>query len=114
MTKSDRIAKLEDEISTLRAEQTELLRQQARFEVDVWQGRVDDLEVQVHLATMEAEEKLQPLLDKLKLTWNDARGQLTDATSSATDVAETLRAGLSGAISEIRKALLESKDRVSR
>lgn len=114
MTKTERIAKLEDEIGTLRTEQAELLRQQARFEVEVWQGRVEDLEVQVHLAAMEAEDKLQPLLDKLLLTWGDARGQLIDATTTTTGVAETLRAGLSGAVSEIRKALLESKEIVTR
>ena len=113
MTTIDRIRKLEDELATLRTEQADLLRRQARFEVDVWQGRIDDLEIQVHLGAMEAGDRLQPLMDKLKVTWDDSRGQLAAAGATATSVAETLRDGLESAIADIRTALLESKQKVS-
>lgn len=113
MTTNDRIRNLEDELATLRTEQADLLRRQARFEVDVWQGRIDDLEIQVHLGAMEAGDRLQPLMDKLKVTWDDSRGQLAAAGATATSVAETLRDGLESAIADIRTALLESKQKVS-
>ena len=66
MTNKERIAQLEEQLSTLRREQAELLRQQAQFEVDVWHGRAEDLELKAHLGAMEAEEKLEPLMDKLR------------------------------------------------
>ncbi len=113
MTKRERIEHLEHQISTLRAEQTKLLREQTRFEMDLWQGRVDDLEVQVHLAAMEAQEKLQPKLDQLRITWDDARGQITTAGTTATDVAATMRSGLEKAVRDIRKALLDSKSKIN-
>lgn len=66
MKNRERIAQLEEQLSTLRKEQAELLRQQAQFEIDVWHGRADDLELKAHLGAMEAEERLAPLMDKLR------------------------------------------------
>jgi hypothetical protein len=66
MKNKERIAQLEEQLSTLRREQAELLRQQAQFEVDVWHGRAENVELKAHLGAMEAEEKLQPLMDKLR------------------------------------------------
>ncbi len=66
MKNKERIAQLEEQLSTLRKEQAELLRQQAQFEVDVWHGRADSVELKAHLGAMAAEEKFQPLMDKLR------------------------------------------------
>jgi chromosome segregation ATPase len=113
MTKKERIAELEQQIATLRTEQTKLLREQTRFEMDLWQGRIDDLELQMHLAGMGAHDKLQPLMDKLRLTWDDARSHLTDASSTASDMVVTMRQGLESAANDVRVALRETKNKLN-
>jgi chromosome segregation ATPase len=113
MTNKERIAELEAQLNKMRTEQADLLRHQTRVEVDLWQGRIDDLELQVHLGAMEAEEILRPAMDKLRATWAQARAQLADAGASASGVADTLRAELASAIAELRKALMEAKHKIS-
>jgi len=113
MTTEERIAKLEAQIDRLQKKQTELYEQLTQAQIDQWQGRIEDLEVQVHLGAMEANDKVSALMDQLRSRFADARGQLEGATSTASAVAETLRAGLENASREIRKAVLESKSRVS-
>ena len=39
--------------------------------------------------------------------------QFDDAASTASSVRETMRSGLQGAVRDVRKALLDSKDKIS-
>lgn len=112
MTTEDRIAKLEAQIESLEAKQAELHKQLAEAQIDQWQGRIDDLEVQMHLGAMEANDRMAALMDQLRGKWGDARRQLEEAASTATGVAETLRTGLENGFKEVQKALLESKNKV--
>lgn len=67
----------------------------------------------MHLGAMETTDKLTALMDQLRNRWADARRQFEDATSTASSVADTVRAGLENAFKEVRKALLETKDKLT-
>jgi predicted nuclease with TOPRIM domain len=113
MTNEERIAELEAQIEELHAKQADLHKQLTQTQIDQWQGRIEDLEVQMHLGSMEANAKLTALMDQLRTKWSDTRRQLEDATSTASSVADTVRAGFENAYTEIRKALLEGKSQLS-
>ena len=113
MTTEDRIAKLEAQIGELQAQQTDLRKQLARAQLDQWQGRIEDLELQVHLGAMEASDKLTALMDQLRAKWADARRQIEESITMASSVADTVRAGLEKAFDDLRKALLESRNKLA-
>jgi hypothetical protein len=52
-------------------------------------------------------------MDQLRNRWTDARRQFENATSTASSVTDTMRAGLENAFKEVRKALLESKNKLT-
>ena len=54
MTTEDRIAQLEDQLHQLQGQQADLRKQLAKAQLDQWQGRIEDLEVQMHLGAVEA------------------------------------------------------------
>lgn len=113
MTTEERVAKLEAQIEKLHAKQTELHKQLTRAQIDQWQGRIEELEVQMHLGAMETTDKLTALMDQLRNRWADARRQFEDATSTASSVTDTVRTGLENAFKEVRKALLETKNKLT-
>lgn len=113
MTSDERIERLEAQIEKLQMKQAELHKQLTEAQIDQWQGRLDDLEVQLHLGSMEANDRVAAVMDQLRGRWNDARRQLEDAAATATSVAETLRDGLQDAFRDVRNAVLESKRRVT-
>ncbi|HXP18741.1 MAG TPA: hypothetical protein VN840_03745 [Streptosporangiaceae bacterium] len=113
MTNEERIAKLEAQIGKLQARQAELHKQLTEAQIDQWQGRIENLEVQMHLGAMETSDKLAALMDQLRGRWADARRQLEDATSTASSMADTVRTGLETAFKDVRKALLESRRKLT-
>ncbi len=113
MTTEERIAKLEARIDKLQTKQAELLRQLTKAQIDQWQGRIEDLEVQMHLAAMDGSDRLTALMDQLRARWTDAQRQFEDAVSTASSVADTVRTGLENAVNDLRKALLESKNKLT-
>ena len=113
MTTDDRIAELEAQIGKLHAAQADLRKQLARAQLDQWQGRIEDLEVQMHLGAMDASDKLTALMDQLRAKWADARRQIEESISTASSVADTVRTGLENAFGDLRKALLESRNKLT-
>jgi hypothetical protein len=113
MTTEERIAKLEAQIDKLQAKQAELHKQLTKAQIDQWQGRLEDLEVQMHLGAMDTSDKLAALMDQLRNRWADARRQFEDTISTASSVADTVRTGLENAFNDVRKALLESKSKLT-
>jgi hypothetical protein len=111
MTAEDRIATLEAQISKLREDLAGLRRQFAKAELDHWQGRIEDAEVQVHFGAAEASDRLAKLADQLRDKWADARRHFEESISTASSVADSVRAGLASALADLRKALLESKSK---
>lgn len=114
MNENESIAELEQRIAALQREQAELRRQLAEARSDQWQARIDDLEVQAHLGAMEAEDRLNPLIDRLRSSWLDMRQRLDEGTSTAGDVIDQLRDGFEQASRDIRDALGEARDSVKR
>jgi|SRR5271165_6210413 len=113
MTTNERIAQLEAQIDDLRAQVGELHKQMTKAQIDQWQGRIEDLEVQMHLGAMETSDRLNALMGRLRAKWADARRQLEDRTSTATSVADTVRTGLENAFAELRKAMLETRSKLT-
>ena len=113
MTSEERIAKLEAQIEKLNARQSELYKQLGQAQADLWQGRIEDLEVQLHLGAMEGNERAGEMMDSLRKRWMQVRGQVEDATSTVSDVGAALRSGLESAVHDVRQALLESKNRIA-
>ena len=112
MTTEERMAQLEAQIDELHAKQAELHKQVTKAQIDQWQGRLEDLQVQVHLGAAEASDRLTAQMDELRDKWADARRQFEDAGSTASSVADTVRAGLENAFKEVRKALLEGRNQL--
>lgn len=104
------IERLDERIRELEAEQEGLRKQLAQAQIDQWEGRIDDLEVQVHLGTLEVADRLQPLLESLRNRWLDAREQVGRAPSTTGDVLDALRSGLEQAMKDIRTAVVDAKD----
>jgi ribosomal protein L29 len=113
MTTEDRIEQLEGQVDKLRAQQADLRKQLAKAQLDQWRGRIEDLEVQMHLGGMEASDKLAALMDRLRDRWADARRQFETSINTAATVADTVRTGLEKAVEDLRKALLESKSKLA-
>lgn len=113
MTNEDRITGLEGHIRKLQAEQAELRKQLAKAQLDQWRGRIEDLEVQMHLGAMEASDQLTALMHQLRDKWADARRQFEENVSTASGVADAVRTGLENAFDDLRKALLEAKDKLA-
>jgi gas vesicle protein len=113
MTTEDRVAKLEGQIDKLQKQQADLRKQLVKAQLDQWQGRIEDLEVQMHLGGVEASDKLATLMDRLRDRWGDARRQFESSMTTAAGVADTVRTGLEKAVEDLRKALLESKSKLA-
>jgi hypothetical protein len=113
MTTEDRIAKLEGQSAKLQTKQGELYAQLRRAQLEQWQGRIDDLEVQMHLGALEANERITALADQLRSRWAATRLQMEMTPSTATEVIDRLRVGVEKAYEEMRQAILESKQKVT-
>lgn len=113
MTTQDRIKALEEQMESLRAEQVELNRQLAQAEADRWQERIDDLEVQLHLAAMDVNEKVGELLQQLRHSWAVGKAQIERRSSAATEGAEGVRDSLRTAFADIRRAVLETTHKIA-
>lgn len=108
----DRIAKLQEQIDSLHHQQAELRRQLAQAQLDQWQGRFEDLELQLHLGAKETSDKVSALTGQLRARWADARRQLEESISTASSVADTVRTGMEKAYADLRAALLDSRNQV--
>lgn len=113
MTTQDRIAQLEEQIHELSDQQADLRKQLAKAQLDQWQGRIEDLEVQMHLGALDASDKATAQMNKLRARWVDAKRQFEESIKTASGVADTVRAGLENAFDDLRKALLESKSKLT-
>jgi hypothetical protein len=113
MTAENRTDQLEKQIHELRDQQADLRKQLAKAQLDQWQGRVEDLEVQMHLGAAAASEKATAQMTKLRDRWADARRQFEESIKTASSVKDTVRTGLENAFNDLRNALLESRDKLN-
>ncbi len=113
MTSEERIARLEEQIDRLQEKQNELYKQLARAERDQWQGRVDEVELQMHLGAMEANDRVKSVMSQLSTRWAESRAQFDEAASKAVSVRDTMRGGLESALREVRQALIDSRNKLA-
>ena len=113
MTNDDRIAALEARINALQESQDKVSQQLADAKQDQWQGRIDALELQAHLGAMEADDKVAARMEQLRGKWSEVRAQVSQASSTAGDVKDTLWSGLENAARDVRQALMDSKKKMT-
>jgi hypothetical protein len=82
--------------------------------LEQWQGRIDDLEVQAHLAIKEADERVGTLIADVRSRIAKGRAQARAAGATATGVADALTEGVEKAIKDIRKSLIKARETASR
>ncbi len=112
MMAEDRIRELETQIGKLQAQQADLRKQLIKARIENWQGRIDDLEVQIHTGAVETSEKLTVKMDQLRSTWADAKKQWEATISTAASAGDTVHTGLQSAYREMRNALLEARNKL--
>jgi hypothetical protein len=113
MTTEDRIKALESQIASLKNEQAKLKSELAAAEVDRWQERIDDLEVQVHLGAMDTNDRVRALLDQLRHRWAAAKAQAESRSSVASDSVGAVGDSLRTAFNEIRQILIDAKHKLA-
>lgn len=110
MANDEKIGQLEKQIDELTSKLEDLRTQLAELELDQWKGRIDDLEVQMHLGAMGAMDRLAPLVERLRNSYLDARASVTGTASAAGDATDRIRKGLESAMNDIRKAVFDTED----
>jgi predicted nuclease with TOPRIM domain len=110
MTDTDtRITELQERIDRLEAEQNLLREKLTEAQVEQWQGRIDDIELQAHLASMDANDRVSAVRRELQEQWQAARARLAQPQHKASDVIETVRDGLDGTIRNLREAMVDAR-----
>ncbi len=99
-------------IEALEAETERLREQLVQAQIDQWKGRIDDLDVQMHLGALDLRDKLQPVVDQFRSNVADARARLGTAASTADDVLANLRKGFDKAVDDISKAVRQARESV--
>ena len=105
---------MEAQIERLEQREAELRTQVAAAQLDQWYARIEDLEVQAHLGAMETSDKVKDLLDQTRSRWQDAKAQMTKPTEVAGDVLDSVRKGLEDLFSDVRKAIVDARDKARR
>jgi|LakMenEpi03Aug12_release.lakeMendotaPanAssembly.Ray.scaffolds.fasta_scaffold27047_6 chromosome segregation ATPase len=112
-TTEDRIAGLEARITELQSELAATRQQLTDAQLDQWKGRIDELEVQMHLGRLDAEQQMEPVLEQLRNWWLDAREQLTQTGSAASSLAgdtfASLRSGVDKAMDQLRDGMRSAR-----
>lgn len=114
MTTDQRIATLETHLDTLRTTQAELRGELRQARVDRWQDRIDDLELQVRLGVAEGSERVTQARATLHTTWDKARAQMQGTSADATSAAQAVQTSLHGAYDDVRAALVDAKNSLTR
>ena len=99
-----RIDALEQRLGELQDEVDRVNRELVEAQLDAWKSRVEELELQVRLASMDARDDVAPLLEILRNRWLDAREQVTRAGSAAGEVLDSFRDTLNEAADDVRSA----------
>lgn len=112
MVEDDRITQLERQVDELKGQLRDVRHQLAAAELDQWQGRIDDLEVQAHLGSMALRDRLTPVVEELRNAWLEAKARLESGADTTSTVTERLRSGLEKAAADIRSAVLDARSAV--
>lgn len=114
MTDEPTIEALKARIDELEQEQQRLRDELSRAQLEEWQGRLDDVGLQLHLGTMELRDRLQPIVERIQQQLADARRKIDDGSSTAADAAAAIRSGVEEAWRDLREAIKDAKSIVNR
>jgi hypothetical protein len=106
---TDDVAELKSQIDNLNGQLEKLRGELLEAQVNQWEARIDALEVQIHLGSMEARERLEPLVEQLRNRWLDAKEEVGQSGSAAADALRALLDGLESAMRDLRDAVVESR-----
>ncbi len=109
----DRVSSLEHQVQELRDEIARLNKELVEAQLDEWKSRIDELELQAHLGSMNVADQVGPLLETVRNRWLDAQEQLGKAGSSASDVISSLRSGLGQAVDDLRSSIRDARAAIS-
>jgi hypothetical protein len=109
---AEEIRQLQAQIDDLEGEVAQLRHQLVDAELDQWRARIDDLEVQVHLGSLDARDRLSPLVEDLRNAWLDARAGISSTSDTASDVVDKIRSGLEQAMREVRRVALDTRSAI--
>lgn len=109
---SDTTQELEARVASLENQVDQLNKDLLDTQLDDWKARIDSLEVQMHLGSMEARDELNPLLEQLRNRWLDAQELLDKAGSAAGDALSSLSDGARKAFRDLTHALDDAVDRM--
>lgn len=114
MTEPDtRIAEVEARIAELENAQEHLRDELMEARIDQWKGRIDDRDVQLHLASMEVRDRVMPFLSTLRDKVLDAQSRAADGASKANDVTTTMRQGIEMAFEDLRGAMRAARSELT-
>jgi hypothetical protein len=108
MTSTEEIQELRQRLDALNEQVDDLQQQLLRAEVGQWEARIEAIELQLHLGSMDARDRVAPLLEQLRNRWLDAKSELSDSSGAAADALRTLLDGLESAMRDIRDAVVQS------
>ncbi len=111
MTTEDRISKLEAQINRLEEREAELREKLVQAQIDQWHGRIEDLEVQAHLAAMDTGDRVTALIEQVRARVRDVRGQVGGAADSVAERLEAGRSSIEGLLRDLRQGLIDAKDK---
>jgi hypothetical protein len=110
----DAIDQLKARIDELEQQQDDLRESLARAQLEQWEGRLEDLELQAQLGGMELRDRIEPVLERGRGQLADARRTLESGTTTASEAAAAVRKGIEQAWSDLRAAFSDARDIVTR
>lgn len=108
------IHELKARIDELEREQDDLRESLAQAQLDQWEGRLEDLELQATLGGMELRDRVEPILERGRKQLADARRTLDGGSTTATEAAAAVRKGIEQAWSDLRSAFADVREIVTR
>ena len=107
---TDVVEQLKARIDQLEEQQESLRKRLAEVQLDQWQGRIDDLDVQAHLGASELRDRLEPIVKRAQDELATVREQMAAGTETASQATTAVRTGVEQAFDDLRTALRQAKD----
>lgn len=85
------------------------LEQQLEDEMKKWRGELDELKVQVHLGTMDAQDKMQPCIDQLEEELAKAKKDWQEFGEASEGAWQELGKGLKLSLAAVKQSAEKAK-----
>ena len=97
------------------SDQTEkkTLKEELEEELAQWQTKMDEAKVQLHLGAKDAQDKLQPHVDKLEQELEEARQQWQQLEEASENSLKDIEKGMRISITAMKKSFAKAKEHFS-